>query len=143
MSVEHILAGKGRDVVTVRPDQTLAEAAGTLSQRRIGAAVVVDGDGAVLGIISERDVVKAVAAGGGSALSDPVSSRMTTKVVTCGPSCSVDEIMGLMTEGKFRHVPVMEGGRLGGIVSIGDVVKHRLAQVEAEQRALKDYIASA
>ena len=143
MSVEHILAGKGRDVVTVRPEQTLAEAAKTLSERRIGAAVVVDGDGAVLGIISERDVVKAVAAGGGPALSDTVSSRMTTKVVTCGPSCSIDEIMGLMTEGKFRHVPVVERGRLGGIVSIGDVVKHRLAEVEAEQRAMRDYIASA
>ena len=143
MSVEHILAGKGRDVVTVGPDHTLAEAAETLSQRRIGAAVVVDGGGAVLGIISERDVVKAVAAGGGSALADPVSSRMTTKVVTCGPSCSIDEIMGLMTDGKFRHVPVVEGGRLGGIISIGDVVKHRLAQVEEEQRAMRDYIATA
>lgn len=143
MSVEHILSGKGRDVVTIAPDRTLADAAQCLSTRRIGAVVVVDGSGGVLGIISERDVVRAVAESGAEGLAAPVSSRMTAKVVTCGPTSSIDEIMGLMTDGKFRHVPVIEGGKLAGIVSIGDVVKQRLADVESEHRALRDYIATA
>ena len=143
MSVEHILAGKGRQVVTIAPDRTLADAVTCLSERRIGAVVVVDGSGTVLGIISERDVVRAVAEAGGEALKAPVSSRMTAKVVTCVPTTSIDEIMGLMTEGKFRHVPVIEGGRLAGIISIGDVVKQRLGDIESEHRALRDYIATA
>jgi CBS domain-containing protein len=143
MSVEHILSAKGREVVTIGPDVTIADAAECLSNRRIGAVVVVDGGGAVLGIISERDVVRAVADSGAEALAAPVSSRMTAKVVTCGPTSSIDEIMGLMTDGKFRHVPVIEGGRLAGIISIGDVVKQRLSDVESEHRALRDYIATA
>ncbi|MGA0595476.1 CBS domain-containing protein [Enterovirga sp. CN4-39] len=143
MSVEHILAGKGRQVVTIAPDRTLADAVTCLSERRIGAVVVVDGSGTVLGIISERDVVRAVAEAGGEALKAPVSSRMTAKVVTCVPTTSIDEIMGLMTEGKFRHVPVIEGGRLAGIISIGDVVKQRLGDIESEHRAMRDYIATA
>lgn len=143
MSVEHILAKKGRNVVTVAPDRSIAEAAAILHANRIGAVVVADGDGSVLGIMSERDVVRAVAEGGGGALDHPISGRMTREVVTCAGNAGIDEIMGLMTDGKFRHVPVVEGGRLGGIVSIGDVVKHRLAEVEAEHRALRDYIATA
>jgi CBS domain-containing protein len=143
MSVEHILSGKGRDVVTIAPDCTLGEAAQILNQRRIGAVVVVDGGGAVLGIISERDVVRAIAENGDKALADQVSSRMTRKVVTCVPTCSVNDIMGLMTDGKFRHVPVLDSGKLCGIVSIGDVVKHRLAEIESEHRAMRDYIATA
>ena len=143
MSVEQILAGKGRDVVTIAPDRTLADAAECLSARRIGAVVVADGSGSVLGIISERDVVRAVAEAGAEALTAPVSSRMTAKVVTCVPTTSIDDIMGLMTQGKFRHVPVIEGGKLAGIVSIGDVVKQRLADVESEHRAMRDYIATA
>ena len=143
MSVEHILAEKGHDVVTISPDRTLADAAHTLSHHRIGAVVIADGDGTVLGILSERDVVRAVADNGGSALDAPVSSRMTTKVVTCSASTGIEELMGLMTTGKFRHLPVVEGGRLNGIISIGDVVKHRLADVEAEHRAMRDYIATA
>lgn len=143
MSVEHILAGKGRQVVTIAPDRTLADAVTCLSERRIGAVVVVDGSGTVLGIISERDVVRAVAEAGGEALKAPVSSRMTAKVVTCVPTTSINEIMGLMTEGKFRHVPVIEGGRLAGIISIGDVVKQRLGDIESEHRAMRDYIATA
>lgn len=143
MSVEQILAGKGRDVVTIGPDRTLADAANCLAQRRIGAVVVVNGSGGVLGIISERDVVRAVAEAGAEALQAPVSSRMTAKVVTCLPTSSIDEIMGLMTQGKFRHVPVIDGGRLAGIISIGDVVKQRLADIESEHRAMRDYIATA
>ena len=143
MSVEQILAGKGRDVVTIEPDRTLGDAANCLAQRRIGAVVVVDGSGAVLGIISERDVVRAVAEVGAGALTAPVSSRMTSEVVTCLPTSSIDEIMSLMTKGKFRHVPVLDGGRLAGIISIGDVVKQRLADIESEHQALRNYIATA
>lgn len=143
MSVELILAGKGRDVVTLKPSHTLAQAAQVLSERRIGAAVVTDESGAVLGIISERDVVRAVAESGGPALDETVSTRMTQKVVTCAMNSAIDSIMSLMTAGKFRHVPVVEDGKLSGIVSIGDLVKHRLAEVEAEHKALRDYIATA
>jgi CBS domain-containing protein len=144
MTVEIILSQKqSHEVVTLSPDQTLADAAETLSRNRIGAAVVTDGQGGVLGIISERDVVRAVADSGGGALSEPVSQRMTRKVVTCTSHAGIDELMGLMTQGKFRHIPVVEGGRLKGIVSIGDVVKHRLAEIETEHKALRDYIATA
>lgn len=143
MSVEKILADKGRNVVTIGPDGTLAEAARTLHEHRIGAVVVVDGGEAVLGIISERDLVNAVAEWGAVALNGPVSARMTRNVITCGPGAGIDEIMGLMTARKFRHVPIVDGGRLTGIISIGDVVKHRLAEVEAEHAAMRDYIATA
>jgi CBS domain-containing protein len=143
MSVEVILAKKGRDVVTVAPDQSLADAARILSERRIGAAVITDGERRVLGIISERDVVRAIAESGEAALAEAVSRRMTTRVVTCTSHTGIDELMGLMTQGKFRHIPVVEGGKLGGIVSIGDVVKQRLSEVETEHQALRDYIATA
>ena len=143
MNVEKILGNKGRAVVTLGPEATLADAAVTLHRNRIGAIVVVDGAGEVLGIISERDLVVAVAESGSAALEATISSRMTAKVVTCAPGASIDEIMTLMTERKFRHVPVIDGGRLSGIVSIGDMVKHRLAEIEAEHRAMRDYIATA
>lgn len=143
MSVETILASKGREVVTIDPDTTLANAVRILDERRIGAAVVVDQSGAVLGIFSERDMVRAVAERQAAALDEPVSLRMTREIVTCSSSSPVDEIMGIMTTGKFRHVPVVEAGKLGGIVSIGDIVKHRIAEVEAEHKAMRDYITTA
>lgn len=143
MSVEGILAKKGREVVTVAAGRTLAEAVDTLNRHRIGAAVVVDESGGILGIVSERDVLRAVADDGGRALEGTVSGYMTTDVVTCSPGTGIDEVMVVMTNGKFRHLPVVENGRLGGIVSIGDLVKHRLAEVEAEHKALRDYIATA
>lgn len=143
MSVERILAGKGRDVISIDPQSTLAEAARMLNQHRIGAIVVIDVAEALVGILSERDVVRAVAEGGAEALRQPVSSRMTGQVVTCRPNAGIDELMTLMTERKFRHVPIVEGGRLRGIVSIGDIVKQRLAEIETEHRALRDYIATA
>jgi CBS domain-containing protein len=143
MSVESILAEKGRDVVTVEPNQALADVARTLNSHRIGAAIVANDSGGVMGIISERDIVRAVADSGTDALAEPVSRRMTADVVTCTSRTGIDELMGLMTKGKFRHVPVVEGGRLSGIVSIGDVVKHRLAEIETEHKALRDYIATA
>ncbi|MBV9077123.1 MAG: CBS domain-containing protein [Methylobacteriaceae bacterium] len=143
MAIEEILAGKGRHVVTIAPEQSLADAAEMLHRHRIGAVVVTDDGGQVAGILSERDVVRAVAEAGAGALGEPVSRRMTAEVVTCRPSCGLDELMDLMTRGKFRHVPVVESGRLQGIVSIGDIVKHRLAQIAAEHEAMRDYIATA
>jgi CBS domain-containing protein len=142
MTVQHILADKGREVVTILPDRTLADAARVLAERRIGAVVVLSADQAVVGILSERDIVRALARSGADALQALVGDHMTSQVVTCTSASLIAEVMELMTTGKFRHVPVIEKGRLLGIVSIGDVVKRRLADVEAEQQALKDYIAS-
>jgi CBS domain-containing protein len=143
MNVEHILLAKGRDVATIEPTRTLAEAARTLTERKIGAVVVTNADQAVLGILSERDIVRAVARGGAAALDHPVSQHMTGKVVTCTGHTSINELMEMMTARKFRHVPVVESGRLAGIISIGDVVKHRVAEIEAEHQALREYIATA
>ena len=143
MVVEHILAGKGRNVVTIEPERTLAEVARHLDEKRIGAVLVSDAGHVVLGIISERDIVRAVARGGAAALEEPASKYMTSKVITCTGRTALSELMSIMTEGKFRHVPVIEDGRLSGIVSIGDIVKHRVAEIEAEHRALREYIATA
>ena len=143
MTVARILAGKGRSVVTVQPQRSLAEAAQLLAERHIGALVVADAEQAVVGIISERDIVRAVARHGGGALENPVSRHMTAKVVTCTPDADLEELMETMTEGRFRHLPVMSDGRLAGLVSIGDVVKHRIAAVEAEHQAMREYITTA
>jgi CBS domain-containing protein len=143
MTVEHILRGKGRNVVTIEANCTLSEAARTLAEQRIGALIVSDAFRPVLGIISERDIVMAIAARGPAALDEPVARSMTQKVETCTGESGINEVMEMMTRGKFRHVPVVEGGRLVGIVSIGDIVKHRLAEVEAETQAMRDYIATA
>jgi CBS domain-containing protein len=140
MTVETILATKGRAVATIDPDRTLGEAAKELSTRRIGAVVIADGGMTVLGILSERDIVRAVAKNGGAALDTPVRQHMTSEVVTCKGHADINEVMQLMTQGKFRHVPVVEDGRLAGIISIGDVVKQRLAEIEAESEALREYI---
>lgn len=142
-AVAHILEDKGRSTVTITADRTLAEAVDMLSRHRIGAIVVLDGSGGVEGILSERDVVRAMAERGADGLSDLVGDRMTRKVATCSSSAAIAELMGMMTQGKFRHVPVVDDGRLGGMVSIGDIVKHRLAEMEAERQALTDYIATA
>ncbi len=143
MNVEHILSEKGRKVVTIAPHLTLGEAARTLSENRIGAVVVSDPGNPVLGILSERDIVRAVASSGAAALKEPVSQHMTAKVVTCTCRTAINDLMETMTMGKFRHVPVVEDGRLNGIVSIGDIVKHRVAEIESESRALREYIATA
>ncbi|MEQ8267941.1 MAG: CBS domain-containing protein [Parvibaculum sp.] len=141
MNVAAILKAKGSDVVTVNPTVTLSAIAVLLSERRIGAVVVMQ-DKKVLGIVSERDVVKAVARSGAQALSAPVRDVMTARVITCGLNDSIDELMDSMTMGRFRHLPVIEGGELAGIVSIGDVVKHRIAETVMETEALRLYIAN-
>jgi CBS domain-containing protein len=143
MTVRAILDLKGRDVTTIAPDRTLGEAALLLSQHKIGALVVTGADHRVTGILSERDIVKAISAGGAAALEEKLSTRMTREVITCGPHDTMAELMGRMTAGRFRHLPVIENGRLVGIVSIGDVVKHRLAEMERESSALRDYIRTA
>jgi CBS domain-containing protein len=143
MNVEHILSEKGRQVVTIGPEASLMDAGRMLSEKRIGAVVVADPGNPVLGILSERDIVRAVATNGVAALDQPVSRYMTAKVVTCTTRSAINDLMETMTRGKFRHVPIVEDGRLIGIVSIGDVVKFRVAEIESESRALRDYIATA
>jgi CBS domain-containing protein len=143
MTVKAILSRKGGDVVTADPNATLGEAVRILSARRIGAVVVTGADRRIVGILSERDVVRVLGEQGASALDSPISEVMTRKVTTCGMGDTVAELMERMTEGKFRHVPVVEDGRLSGIVSIGDVVKWRVHEIEDESDALRDYIRTA
>ena len=143
MTVARILAVKGRDVFTTQPHRTLQETAGLLASRNIGAVVVTGADDSVLGIISERDIVRAVAERGVAALEDAVSRHMTSDVFTATIGASINDIMERMTRSRFRHVPVVENERLAGLVSIGDLVKHRIAEIETEHRALRDYIATA
>jgi CBS domain-containing protein len=143
MNVSQLLGDKGHEVISVEPQRTLADAVKVLAERRIGAVAVTGADGALVGILSERDIIRALGQNGATALESPVSRVMTAKVVTCRPQTSVDELMEIMTSGRFRHVPVIDNGRIAGIVSIGDVVKYRVAEIEAEGRAMRDYIAMA
>jgi len=143
MTVARILADKGRDVHTTQPHRTLKEVAAQLASWGVGAVVVSDAAHAVLGIVSERDVVRAIGNGSASVLEEPVSRHMTAKVTTVDESATIDKVMELMTEGRFRHLPVVENGRLVGIVSIGDVVKRHVNAIDSERRALRDYIATA
>jgi CBS domain-containing protein len=141
MLIAQILAGKGRDVVTTRPDATVAEVASLLKARRIGAVVVTDAAGGLRGIVSERDLACGLADHGARLLEMRVSQLMTGDVVTCSPEDGIGQLMHTMTERRFRHLPVIENGRMIGIISIGDVVKHRLQELEAETNLLQDYIA--
>jgi CBS domain-containing protein len=143
MTVALIIASKGHDVATTQPHRTLQEIATVLAEKGIGAVIVTGGDGEVLGILSERDIVRAVGRHGADVLKDSVSKHMTSKVVTTTMDEAIDHVMEIMTAGRFRHIPVIHNGRLAGVVSIGDVVKHRLALMESEHRALRDYIATA
>ncbi len=133
MNVKQILSLKGSTAVaTIAPTATVKEAAQVLGAKRYGALVVSHGDGTVSGILSERDIVRGLGLDGAGCLDKPVSSLMTQKVETCAPNESVLSVMGRMTEGRFRHMPVMEGGAMVGILSIGDVVKARILQMEEE-----------
>jgi len=143
MTVGIILAAKGRDIVTIDPGASLAEAVRLLAEKRIGAALILGADHRIVGIISERDVVRALAEGGAAALDQPVSRTMTRKVETCNERDTVSSIMERMTTRKFRHMPVVDQGRLVGVVSIGDIVKHRLQEMEHESVAMRDYIMTA
>ena len=143
MTVKAILSAKGGEVLTIEPTTKLAAAVKLLAERKIGALVVTGPDRRVVGIVSERDIVKELAAHGPAALDLPLTEVMTRKVMTCSASDTISSIMEQMTGGKFRHLPVVEQGRLAGIVSIGDVVKYRLQEMEREQSALRDYIQTA
>lgn len=142
MTVQRILNEKGRDVVTCRAGATLAVVVDTLTRHRIGAVVITEAD-EIKGIVSERDVVAALATHGRAALDQPAESCMTQDVTTCTPSESIHELMQKMTAGRFRHLPVMEHGKLAGIISIGDVVKKRIEEVEREAEQMREYIATA
>lgn len=139
MYVREILKDKGADVFTVAPDTPVPELVRELVARRIGAAVVASG-GAVVGVVSERDILYAVAERGVDCLRTHVRDLMTADVVTCTPDASIDEVMASMTRRRIRHLPVLDGGALAGIVSIGDVVKGRLESAEREATQLREYI---
>jgi CBS domain-containing protein len=143
MDVETILHTKGRAVATIGPDETMGTAVAELISRNIGALVVSEDGESVDGIISERDVVHALAARGTDLLSLKVAEVMTRPVVTCDPADTVEQLMAEMTNRRIRHFPVVRDGRLCGIVSIGDVVKNRLDEVEYEARSLRSFIAGA
>jgi CBS domain-containing protein len=143
MNVETILRNKGGWVTTIRPSATIAEAVDMLNRERIGALVVSEDGERVDGILSERDIVIALAEDGASLLSRQVDAIMTRRVVTCEPGDTVQELMAEMTNRRIRHFPVVTDGRLCGIVSIGDVVKNRLDEVEFEAKSLRSFIASA
>ncbi len=142
MLVSQILKDKGDLVFTAGPGETVGGVAALLHSRRVGAMVVVDDDQMVIGIVSERDIVKAVASDGAGALTKPVSGWMTRDVVFAAPGETVDSLLGRMTDRRIRHLPVIRDGRLAGIVSIGDLVKHKISEVEAEAHGLKAYIAA-
>ncbi len=143
MTVSIILAEKGRETITIEPSASLAEAVRVLAGKRIGAALILGADRRIAGIISERDIVRVLAERGASVLDEPVSQTMTRKVETCTEGETVSSIMERMTAGKFRHMPVVNQGQVVGIVSIGDIVRYRLHQMERESVAMRDYIMTA
>jgi len=142
MNVASILKHKGRDCATIKQDQAVSEAVKILAEKRIGALVVIDDAGEIAGILSERDIVANLANGPAEMLGGPVSRIMTKDVFTCTPSDTTDRLMAQMTESRIRHLPVKEDGKLAGIISIGDIVKWRIAEVESRAEALREYIAT-
>lgn len=143
MTAARILDEKGATVFTLRPTQTLYEAAQALTRHKVGAVIVTgDGDQPV-GVFSERDLARSIANSGPAALSDAVQTVMSTGLITASPSDSVDALLSLMTEKRVRHIIIMDEGRMTGVVSIGDVVKRKIAQTEAEAESLKAYIEGA
>lgn len=141
MHVSAIIGDKGSAVHSVGPDDIVSDAIAMLNNKRIGAVLVTQSD-SVLGVFSERDVIRALSRAGAGIMSQPVKDFMTTDVVTCRRGDSIDHLMGQMTDRRIRHLPVIEDGKVVGMISIGDVVKFRIAEAEAESDALKSYIAS-
>ena len=142
MRIQNILASKGREVVTIKADVSVRQAVSILCERRIGAVVITGGDQMIDGIFSERDLIRAINEKGAAVLDRPVCEIMTREVQTCTRFDEVVDVMGLMTRRRFRHIPVVENGKLIGLVSIGDAVKARIADAEHEAEALKEYIAT-
>jgi CBS domain-containing protein len=144
MTIARIIALKGTDVATTQPHRTLGEAAEQLTHHNIGALVVTDLTGRVLGILSERDIIRALSRRSAAALDDAVSQHMTAKVMTTSLDECVSDVVARMNRGRFRHMPVLsDDGTLSGIVSIGDLVKYRIEEIEHEHSALREYIATA
>jgi CBS domain-containing protein len=142
MTVRSILDTKGHQIVSLEPEAKLSAAVKTLAERKIGAVLVLQA-GRIEGILSERDVVRVLGERGAAVLEEPVSAVMTRKVVSCKQSDTVSAIMEMMTHGKFRHLPVLDGERVVGLISIGDIVKWRVQEYEREQEALREYIKTA
>ncbi len=140
MRVLEVLRTKGSNVISISPLATLHEAAAVLLEYRIGALVVLDRSEKVVGILSERDIVTTLATKGIEALMTQVQDAMSSDVVICSPDENLEQLMSLMTEHRIRHLPVMNGSTLLGVISIGDVVKHRISEVSEEAKALSDYI---
>jgi CBS domain-containing protein len=142
VTVLHIINEKGREVISVGPGHSLAEVVGVLTAKRIGAVVVMEGE-ELRGILSERDIIRALGRHGPEALGKLASDVMTPRVVTCATSDTINDVMQKMTSGRFRHLPVVENGRVSGIISIGDVVKRRIEDVQREADQIREYIATA
>jgi CBS domain-containing protein len=142
MTVRAILDSKGHDILSVEPNARLSAAIKILAERRIGAVLVMTNQH-LEGILSERDIVRVFAERGASVLDEPVHAVMTRKVITCRQADTVSALMEMMTSGKFRHLPVVEGDKVVGLISIGDIVKWRVKEYESEQEALRDYIKTA
>jgi len=143
MTVKAILEQKGHDVFTLGPNETLSEAVRILAEHRIGALVVTNGDRKIVGIISERDIVRVIGTDGAAGLNQTVRQVMTPRVKICNENHTVNEVMEIMTQGRFRHIPIEKDGHLDGIISIGDVVKRRIEDVEREAEEIRSYIATA
>ena len=141
MTIASIIHGKPHRLITVAPDDTLQQAAEVLTRERIGALLVLKPNGDIAGIMSERDIVRAVGLKGTEVLSRPVAELMTKEVICCAPEDTVDQVMATMTERRFRHLPVRHGGRIVAMISIGDVVKQKVEEAEAESQSLREYIA--
>ncbi|MVT49148.1 CBS domain-containing protein [Bradyrhizobium yuanmingense] len=142
MTVRSILNTKGHQIMSVEPDTKLADAIKLLAEKKIGAVLVMS-QSRLEGILSERDIVRVLGERGAGVLEAPVSEVMTRKVVTCKETDTVAELMEMMTTGKFRHLPVIDNGKVVGLISIGDIVKRRVQEYESEQEALRDYIKTA
>ena len=142
MIVSHILKDKGSDVFTVSKESSIAEISSLLAEKRIGAIVVTDQNGAVEGIISERDIVRGLSQFGVSVLEKSADDLMTKNVITRGLSAHIDELMQEMTNSRIRHLPIVDDEKLVGVISIGDVVKNRVGELESEGNMLRDYIAT-
>ncbi|GLQ06830.1 CBS domain-containing protein [Sneathiella chinensis] len=142
MNVASILKNKGVDIISASKTDSISAVAGILSEHRIGAVLVLDENRKVLGVLSERDIVRGLAARGDGCLIMEAGELMTANVITCTPADTVDQVMALMTKKRIRHLPVMDGDNLAGFISIGDVVKTRMDEVEREAAAMRDYIAT-
>lgn len=142
MSVANILKQKGSEIISVKQSETVLDALNILAKHRIGAVLVMDAKNKVVGILSERDIVRALPNAGGKLREQKVSTIMTRNIITCNETDSIETVMGVMTENRIRHLPVMRDAKLIGVISIGDVVKQRIADTEQEAKALKQYITS-